>query len=813
VNNIEKAIDLCVNVSILGDFNIDITDVNHQYYNKFTLLCQLFNFDQLINEPTRVTPTSSTIIDLICTNIPDRHALTNVLKVTLSDHFLISTHVSSPVREKHKTINCRTYKNFNSNSFTLDLSAALDNFSLNDSTPVLKQWDRFKSLFLGISDYHAPYRSYRAKAKSSPWVNDEIVKLIKIRDKTHSEAISNSDSILFEEYRSMRNNINGMIAHNKKSFITDIVTTDRNSKSLWKAVSYLTGKNEQTDSIPNELNADVMNQFFANVGSRLTGQFDDGEPVWKGPSSSYTFSFQLINEQTVKKYLRNLPDKSNLDILCFDAKLLRVSSEIIAKPLTNLFNLSITQCYVPDDWKKARVTPIYKGKGSHSDSSNYRPISVICHIAKIFEKCVQYQLMYYLEDHCFITCDQSAFLKNNSTVTAVHKAVDNWLNNIDDGLITVVCFFDIAKCFDSISHSVLLFKLEKYGIRDNELKWFTSYLSNRSQATLAHSSLSSFLPVKTGVPQGSILGPLLFLLFINDLPKFVQSAYLYADDSLIDRSGTSLDEIIPLMQSDINSLCDWFSSNKLTLSIHKCCSMIIGSSQRIKQYETFTSLGLYINDTPIAYCLSYKYLGLEIDNTLSWRNAILNVCKLLRSKLAAVQRLCKFIPLEKGNILYYAHIQSHIDYCLTVWGHTTDENISNIQRFQNRAARIISQNFNYHNVNGFSLVLTMGWLTLEERRDYLTLITVYKSLNNIGPYFLSDMFTYISDIHSRPTRQSEHGDLYIPQVRTNYMKRSLQFNGPSLWNKLPLHIRNANSLNSFKWSCKGWIISLRTMEE
>ena len=308
--------------------------------------------------------------------------------------------------------------------------------------------------------------------------------------------------------------------------------------------------------------------------------------------------------------------------------------------------------------------------------------------------------------------------------------VDNWLNNIEDGLITCVCLFDITKCFDSICHSVLLFKLEKYGIRQSELKWFASYLEDRSQATICHGSLSSFLSVKTGVPQGLILGPILFLLVINDLPNFVKSANLYSDDTLIDRWGKNLSDIIPFMQQDINSLCRWFESNKLSISKIKSCCMPIGSQQKIANFENFDSLGLFIGDTTLVFKHSYKYLGLEIDSKLSWSDSINSITKKLRSQLAALQRICSIIPLSNPNSLYYSFIQSHIDYCITVWGHTSIENINKIQCFQNRSARILTQNFDYENVSGLSLAMNLGWLTVKERRDYLTLVIVYKSLNS-----------------------------------------------------------------------------------
>ena len=226
-----------------------------------------------------------------------------------------------------------------------------------------------------------------------------------------------------------------------------------------------------------------------------------------------------------------------------------------------IFNLSLG---LPNsiDFKKARVTPIYKGKGCKTDCSrpNYRPISVICHVAKMFEKCVQKQLLAYVNIHDFITPDQSAFLKDHSTVTALHKITDNWLNNIEEGLITVVCYFDITKCFDVINHDILLFKLMKYGIRGSALMWFESYLKDRMQATLLHNNLSTFLPVDCGVLQGSLLGPVLFLLFINDLLKYVFNCNLYADDTTIDRCGKSLTEVVglPLIQGDADKLLNRF---------------------------------------------------------------------------------------------------------------------------------------------------------------------------------------------------------------------------------------------------------------
>ena len=252
--------------------------------------------------------------------------------------------------------------------------------------------------------------------------------------------------------------------------------------------------------------------------------------------------------------------------------------------------------------------------------------------------------MLYLETHQFISPDQSAFLKHHSTVTALHKVTDNLLNNIDEGLITCVCFFDIAKCFDSLDHSILLLKLDKYGIRNNTLLWFKSYLSDSTQATFVHNSLSPFLPIITGVPQGSILGPTLLLLFINDLPQYVRCCNLYADDCMVECSGNTVPDILVNLQSEVNKLSNWFKANKLSVSLTKSCSMLIGCQQRLKEYVGLDTLGITLNNSPLCNKSSYIYLGLGLDSTLSWDNAAANVQNKLSSRLAILQQLSNSMP-------------------------------------------------------------------------------------------------------------------------------------------------------------------------
>lgn len=218
----------------------------------------------------------------------------------------------------------------------------------------------------------------------------------------------------------------------------------------------------------------------------------------------HTFTFSRINRNDLLKRLQSLPKKSSNDIIGVDRKLLGISAPYIVDSLCNVINVSVCTGVVHDDMKLARVTPVYKNAGDINSTANYRPISVIGHVAKIIEQIICSQLILYLEKHKFISPDQSAYLKQHSTQTSLHRVFDDWLENVNEDLITGACLLDISKCFDTIDHTLLLKKLDMFGIRNNEQRWFSSYLQNRRQSVFCHNKLSKSLNVESGVPQGSV---------------------------------------------------------------------------------------------------------------------------------------------------------------------------------------------------------------------------------------------------------------------------------------------------------------------
>ena len=338
------------------------------------------------------------------------------------------------------------------------------------------------------------------------------------------------------------------------------------------------------------------------------------------------------------KLLKGLGTNSSLDILNIDCKLLKLAAECIAPTLTHLFNISLQCGIVPSDWKYSRVTPIYKGAGEVKNCSNFRPISVIGHIAKMLEKEVQCQLMSYLIEHDFISLDQYAYRKFHSTSTCLHTVIDEWLQSIDDNFKVGITFLDISKCFDTINHKLLLDKLVKYGIKNNELKWFHSYLNERCQSVIYNNQLSKPVHNSIGIPQGSNLGPLLFTLFVNDFPSFIHNGRvsMYADDTIIYCDGKNATEISNNLNNCLENATAWYSANCLALNGNKTVSMLLGSHVTS---ENQNELCLELSNEPVQNVTISKYLGVYVDCNLKFDNHLNEVIKNISKKLIWLGRL------------------------------------------------------------------------------------------------------------------------------------------------------------------------------
>ena len=809
----EKILDVLDTIStegldivLAGDLNLNYLDENMK--KKIVSIESLYNMKQLVTKPTREVfihnketkklEITSSLIDIVLSTCPGNHTYTHVKTCTISDHSLIKTQICFQALHKHRTITFRNFSKFDSNKFKEDLNSALENGKENifDNQCTQSAWNHFKMCFTKISNQHAPLRTSRMKSRNNPWINSDIVKEMYKRDYFKQVALKLKTDQALNEYRRQRNKVNSLVKQAKQVYFTNIAVND--STNIWSILHQVL-PNKYNNQKQTSITADEFANHFSKVGSAISDTFEEdskAETTIKGVQSIYNFQLEMVNNKDVLKLLDDLPSKSSNDVLGMDSKLLKVARNEISNILTHIINLSIKYSEVVPDWKIARVSPVYKGKGSLEDKAAYRPIANVGHIGKIVEKVINKQLTNYLYIHKFISYEQSAYLKGHSTQTALHRITEDWLDSINNGEVTMACFLDVKKCYDTIDHTILTKKLKQYGISNSELNWFQSYLENRNIVVQYQDKKSHITGVNIGLPQGSALGPTLFNIFINDLSQSVSPGQLnmFADDSLIYVSGQNIHEIQHKLQSAINNAAKWYNRNHLALNEDKTQVMIIHGHLK----EPDIPDPIRINNIAIPFVSSTRYLGVILDSRLDFKIHTEHVVSNTRSKLSALRRLSKFLSNQCLTLIYKTKIEPAMEYANTIWLHSSDNNKKLIQRQQNTAARIIKNNFDYENVRSSQLIKELQWLTCEQRLNYQTCLIMYKAVNGMAPTYINDLILFNFETHSYQTRNINSMSLYTPNVYKEQFRNSLQYIGAKLWNGLPDYVHKANNIDNFK---------------
>ena len=490
-------------------------------------------------------------------------------------------------------------------------SSRLRKQALRDPKITLIEWDTilsplsndpnsmaatFQEIFESILNIHAPLRKKRIRPDSAPWLTPEIRKLMKVRDQAKKDAINSPD--LWQAYKTLRYKVTKAIRDALQLYYLGIIDENReNPKRMWKAVNKVL--NRDTNSVGvSSLDiegrtltkekdiAEALNQRFVTVGPKLAEKLEsrnDDDLLIKINAQTENLKFKLIDNTYVLNAISKLKNGKSPGPDKISTRLVKDSGDFIWKPLIMVYNSSLETGVFPDFWKLASVSPIFKA-GPRNDVNNYRPISVIAIFSRILEKIVHDQMFEFLQP--IFTKNQAAFRKLYSTITSLINSTDSWYCTMDRKEVNLAIFLDLKKAFDTVDYTILLAKLEKYGIRGITGDWFSSYLRNRKQFCTVDGHKSSAKMVTCGIPQGSCLGPLLFIIDLNDLETCLElsKASMYADDTHVPITSNNLENLLENAQRELLNLSEWMRINKLTANPKKTEYMLIGHPVKLTNW-------------------------------------------------------------------------------------------------------------------------------------------------------------------------------------------------------------------------------------
>ena len=777
-----------------------MNDSSHHLYHKVCTLLDFFNFTQVVSDFTHVAPCGSTsLIDLVFTSSPSQILSCDTIppldnpNAKSYHHGLHITISWNPPDFRRNRSHRRTVWHYTH----ADFAKASQMISETDWDELFSEdidlyCTRWQQTFLSIMEQCIPKKVLPPRRRNLPWLSKSLVQSMRRRNCLFKKGKRTNDPIYKSQYKSARNRVTSQLRQAKQKHFQNLNPSD--AKQFWKTIKVLNKQNVHGGSLthnglpcPSDTEkANSLNDFFSMcfntscqpISTIMTSAIDGHECPPE----------LLCTEEEVCSLLKSIDTSKASGPDGVSARMLKSTADVIAPSVTKLFNFSIRCCRPPSSWKVSSVVPIPKVPKA-SSTADFRPISLLPILSKVLERHFYFLIREHLLTSSPLSNCQWGFQPGKSTVSALLDTTHSWFQHLEQGEEVGAVFFDFKKAFDSVPHSLLLSKLSAIDLHPSIVSWIHNYLAERHQFVVFNGVSSEITPVTSGVPQGSILGPLLFLIYIDDISQVNLSPgsklVLYADDILLYRPISSVDDYRAL-QDDIDMLSSWTTLNAMTFNTTKCKTMIISR----KRNQCLPPVPLTLNGTILEVVLTFKYLGVLLSSDLSWTHHIQGVCSKARKILGLLyRRYYQYSDSRTLCQLYLSLVRPHLDYATQVWDPHLQRDINSLECVQKFALRLCSKQWDtgYHELlNMFSLP------SLENRRLHLKLCHLFKIVYGLC-YFPPEAIVANNNL----THSSRSLMLQQPFSRTNAFYHSFLPDTIRTWNNLPEYIVCAPSLNSF----------------
>lgn len=796
-------------IYLTGDYNINLLNSDsHIPTAEFIELLFTFSYFPCINKPTRISSTSATIIDnIFVNNIHSKIMTAGILATDVSDHcpvFCITPFRLNAVKSDNYVVK-RIFNDRNKTKFMGKLSDC-------DWTECLRQTDcqtafsMFYNQYVSHFDECFPLKKIKVGYKNrKPWLSDDLKQSIKRKNALYRKFLKSKKSSDKQNYIEYKRHLRAALRRAERAHYDQLFAQYKdNLRKSWGVIKEVINQKQHAKNSAFSINVagtetsdpaiitKTFNEYFVNVGPSLAQSIPTSSTAptsfieSSSPASMYISPVTEVEISNLIRDLRNSSPGSD----GIPPAIIKETADILIPVLVHVINLSLSQGVFPHEMKVAKVVPLFK-TGDKSCVNNYRPISLLPCLSKILEKCMSTRLMDFISKHNILYKYQFGFRSKHSTNIALNLLVDKITNSLDRNEVFVGISIDFRKAFDTIDFHILLDKLYTYGVRGNIHKWFSDYLTNRKQFVELGAIKSPLLQIQCGVPQGSILGPILFILYINDLPLSSELLpIIYADDTNLFLGGRDPVGVVQSINRELIKISDWITCNRLSLNVDKTNFIVFS---RTKYQDNLPPL--CINGSPIRRVNSVKFLGVIIDDKLSWKDHINHIKgKVSKSigMLSCARRNLDCITLKR---LYFAFVHPYLNYCLDVWGRCSQQYFISLFRLQKRAIRTIT--FSDRRAHSAPLFQSLEIPSLESMYILSVSIFMYKFYHRLLPPVVDELFQFNSAVHSVNTRQ--RCLLHVPITRSKYGKQSIRFRGVQIFNQIPQHVDiNTVTLNQFR---------------